>query len=142
MVYGHLPVMLSSQCLKKTLGRCDHKEGRVVLSDRYRNEFFCDNICGECTNVIYNPVPLFLDEKELIGEGRKKGLLSELLPSSLRVGFTKEKPDQIVNIIKYYVNILQSFCHPEGDRGEARESIPIPLEVGKYTRGHLNRGVE
>ena len=36
----------------------------VFLKDRYSNEFPCSNLCGECTNVIYNSVPVFISEKD------------------------------------------------------------------------------
>lgn len=125
IVYGYLPMMLSSQCVKKTLGRCDHKEESLKLTDRYRNDFSCINLCGECTNVIYNSVPLFLEKKDLLGEDEKRGLLKELGPSLLRLEFTIENEKEISDIIEYYVNYKET-----------------PACIGKYTKGHLNRGVE
>ena len=122
IVYGRLPMMLSAQCVNKTMHGCDKAEKTIFLKDRYANEFPCMNFCGECTNIIYNSVPLFLTKKD--------GIIDRLSPRLLRLDFTDEEQEEIVNIIKYYVNI----------RNDSENELSIPVD--KYTKGHLNRGVE
>ena len=90
----------------------------VFLKDRYSNEFPCSNLCGECTNVIYNSVPVFISEKD--------GIIDRLKPRFIRLDLTTETEEESVDIIKYYVN-----KNPNADP-----------PVKKYTKGHLNRGVE
>ena len=150
IAYGRLPLMLSAQCVRHTLGlsrekaspsgdcpgtnrsllsdRPDRSKERnkrnmpslpyVFLKDRYSNEFPCSNLCGECTNVIYNSVPVFISEKD--------GIIDRLKPRFIRLDLTTETEEESVDIIKYYVN-----KNPNADP-----------PVKKYTKGHLNRGVE
>ena len=161
IVYGYLPMMLSSQCVKKTTAGCDHTREIIGLSDRYRNTFYCENLCGECTNVIYNCVPLFLEEKDLLaGENKEyradvkkssakpgpKGFLRELSPVSLRLEFTRETEQEIDDIIQYYVNFLKRYADSLR-AAEINHSFEVSSDgkaagIEKYTKGHFNRGVE
>ncbi len=118
IVYGRLPLMLSAQCVKKTMDLCDGVSSSLLLKDRYGNDFPCVSFCRECTNVIFNSVPNCITEKDGIIEGLK--------PRLLRLDFTVEPEEEIVDIIKYYVNGAEDSKGP----------------VKKYTKGHLNRGVE
>ncbi len=150
IAYGRLPLMLSAQCVRQTLnaskgsasvsgvcpgtnrtlfqGIADRREGHnkrhmpalpyVFLKDRYSNEFPCLNLCGECTNVIYNSVPVFITEKD--------GMLNRLRPRFIRLDFTTETEKEAVDIINYYVD----------------RNVNADPPVTKYTKGHLNRGVE
>ncbi len=69
-------------------------------------------------NVIYNSVPVFIS--------RKDGIIDRLSPRFLRLDFTTETEKEVVDIINYYVN----------------NEINADPPVAKYTKGHLNRGVE
>ena len=115
IVYGRIPLMLSAQCVRKTLSGCTKKEGYFYINDRKNISFpvFCN--CTECLNVIYNSVPVFIKKED--------DIIKSLKPSSLRLIFTDEKEEDILNILKYYA----------GDG-----------EIGKFehTLGHLKRGVE
>ncbi len=146
IVYGYLPMMLSAQCLyknmtgeksggKKTAGKgsegkdkwrgslCAGRKREVLrFKDRLSNEFFCINYCSECTNVIYNHVPLLIT-----GDDR---IIERLSPKSLRLSFTGERPEEIDDIINYYVNSTKD------------SRIDPPDCLKEHTKGHLNRGVE
>ena len=112
IAYGRVPVMLSAQCLKKTLDRCTHRHPELVLEDRKGMRFpvLCE--CDVCMNRILNSVPLdLLGEKEL-RDIAKCGV------RSLRFLFTTESG------------------------AEAREIVDTLQVKGSVTRGHFRRGVE
>ncbi len=121
MVYGYMPLMVTANCLHKTMGTCRRQREPQRLTDRYKKEFPVMNECRWCYNVIYNCEPLSL-------LGNKKEV-EEIAPKSLRLSFTMESKPQIERIIKQYVEV---FFHK--DRGDKPE--------GAFTRGHLRRGVE
>ena len=60
-VYGRVPLMVSAGCVKKTAGICSHKEEAFCqIEDRKGIRFPVRCICGHCSNVIYNSLPLSL----------------------------------------------------------------------------------
>ena len=60
IVYGRLPVMVSAQCVRRTVSGCDRKPGLLWLKDRMGKEFPVRNCCRFCCNTIYNADPLSL----------------------------------------------------------------------------------
>ena len=121
LVYGYLPLMVTAGCLHKTLKACRGQREKLYLVDRYKKEFPVVNECRWCYNVIYNCEPLSL-------LGNKKEV-EHIAPKSIRISFTVEKPAQIQNILKQYVEVF--FQNKEARAPE-----------GSFTRGHLKRGVE
>lgn len=121
VVYGYLPVMVSAQCIKKTMGDCRRRSGRIFLKDRMNKEFCVKNVCEECYNVIYNTSPLSLlgMEKEILSMG----------PEALRLDFTIESPEEAVRITEDFI------------AGFYRHETGIVPE-GDFTRGHFKRGIE
>ena len=127
IVYGYIPLMVSAQCVYKTVGSCQlsaktgrGQQGRQLSSesgngrhliDRYGKAFAVKNVCAGCYNLIYNSQPLVLYDmaKEL----------KTLAPAAVRYVFTKESPEQIRTILG------GGSCPEE-----------------QFTRGHFNRGVE
>ena len=95
--YGYLPLMKSRNCVIKTAGKCDGKgcdncDKSIYLKDRKDVSFFVKSD-GEF-NTIYNSVPLFMADR-----------LSEIKNSKvsgIRIMFTKESPDECVEIYKMY----------------------------------------
>ncbi len=121
--YSRFPLMISTQCLKKTTGRCDKKEEYLVLKDRYEKEFIVKTECRYCYNLIYNSLPLsLLDCKKDI---------EEIKPTSLRLHFVNEK-------VKEAEQMIDDFCgvYFEG-LGEKNK-----MKKQKFTRGHFKRGIE
>ncbi len=121
IVYGHLPVMVTAQCVRRTVSGCDRQPGCLLMKDRTGRDFPVKNICRFCYNIIYNTVPL-----TLIGEEKT---VQRLCPASLRLMFTVESPSQIKEILK--------ACEDSFLLGKKTD---IPFR--EYTRGHFNRGVE
>lgn len=116
VVYGHLPVMLSAQCMQKTAGKGCRKGTKAeysqyVLRDRKGAEFLAENRCHFCYNVIYNSVPLWLLDRE------------EAFPERIRFQFSSEKAGEPSRLLRAFL------------RGERKPE-------GSFTRGHFSRGVE
>lgn len=111
VVYGHYPVMISAQCVEKTVAGCAGKSRYIQLFDRYNNPFPVRLCCTECHNVIYNPKPLYLYDlrEELDG----------IAPGWVRFQFTVEDGARTEEVLGWH----------ENERMEG------------YTRGHFFRGV-
>lgn len=122
VIYGCQPLMVTAQCLRRNQQKCSGKTRILTLKDRKNVTFPVLNRCGECTNVIYNSVPLQLG-----------GCSSELhrLPGvRFRLEFTVEGKEETCRILKEYgMNILGE----QETKGK---------EVHAGTRGHFKRGVE
>ncbi len=112
-VYGYQQLMVSAQCLKNTVGRCNKTGFSFVMKDRYLKNFFVFSICKYCYNLIYNGVPTVLFDlvRQDFGD-----MLSQ------RVHFTKETKEEMKAVLAALL----------GERS---------LEVEK-TRGHYKRGVK
>lgn len=60
VVYGRAPMMVSAQCINKTVTSCDGTEKLLMLKDRKQAEMPVKNCCRFCFNQIYNSVPTVL----------------------------------------------------------------------------------
>lgn len=121
LVYGHLPMMVTAQCLHQGTGLCDKKQVIMMIKDRLGKEFPVKNHCLFCYNSIYNTTPLSL-------HGQKKEI-ERLSPASIRLQFTTEDPMQTEAVITSFADELI----------RAREGI---LPYKEFTRGHFKRGIE
>ena len=119
-VYGSIPVMVSAQCVRRTVSGCDRKPGILTLKDRVGKEFPVRNCCRFCYNLIYNSTPL-----SLLGQEKQ---VKNLGPARLRLQFTMEEPEKAAEIAEAFGD---SFL-----RGRERTL------AGDFTRGHFKRGVE
>ncbi|MBP3880131.1 MAG: DUF3656 domain-containing protein, partial [Lachnospiraceae bacterium] len=120
IVYGHLPLMITAQCLKKNTSGCDKRSSRLVLMDRRRRKFPVKCECVFCYNILYNPVRLsLLAEADSLG---RAGI------DSVRLVFTTESGEETDAIIRKAVMAY-------------KDRIPVEIE-GEYTKGQFNRGVE
>lgn len=96
IVYGHIPLMVSAQCLTSNLSRCaanSAKKRNQALSfrDESGRTFFAVNYCKYCYNVIYQGKPYNVtDQKEKI-ESWGFG--------ALRYEFTLETEQQVREIL-------------------------------------------
>ena len=129
VIYGYLPMMVTSQCLRSLSGSCS--KGRSILSkdevsftriqDRKGNNFLVKNYCDFCYNVVYNYLPLSLiDQREKI---------KDLNPKSLRVSFTIEDSNQVNQVMN---EMVRAFVNLERVK---------PVSHSEFTRGHFYRGV-
>ena len=120
LVYGFIPVMVSAQCIRKTVEGCSKCPEYLYLRDRKKKVFPVRNQCRFCYNTIYNSSPLSLlkDKKQI----------DRLQPEVLRLAFTSENAAQTEEVLDAYV---RTFIRQK----------PAELE-GEFTRGHFKRGVE
>lgn len=123
LAYGYIPMMISAQCVNNTLNGCNKRHTEIALKDRRGAEFIACNNCSDCSNTIYNNVPVLLQgEEDFIGK---------IMPSSIRLSFTIENNDEITEICNYFTSgsYLRNLLYDNS-------SSKI-----KFTKGHLNRGV-
>jgi len=120
IVYGKIPMMVSANCVNKTIKGCQ-KEESAILKDRIQKEFFVSMNCLHCYNVIYNSVPLSLHHNMRAFSKTK---------NRLRLDFIDESIEEMHQIIFYFNQLL-------------KEQIDGKIPVYKdYTKGHWKRGVE
>ena len=133
VVYGHLPLMVSAQCIKmNTTGCRKHKnkdarkdqynegDDSLVLIDRLKNELLVRTNCRECYNTIYNSKCLsLLDEADEI---------KNLHPRNIRLDFSNESAEEISMVLQSFVKVFRY--------GENAE-----LTKREYTKGHFRRGI-
>lgn len=125
-VYGYQPVMVTANCIKKTVDKCRKEEpgvspGYLYLRDRFQKQFAVRRLCRYCYNIIYNSAPLFLADKA--------AEIKELMPGELRLDFTVETGEQVQRFAK--------ICEDAFIRGK-KAALPRT----EYTRGHFKRGVK
>ena len=108
LIYGRYPVMMSAQCVKNTLNRCDHKEGICYLEDPRKRRLPMSCHCRPdwtgpgseapggktCYNMIWTDVP-----RNLIGED-----FSLLLPYThrFRFDFFGADPEEVRQVADRY----------------------------------------
>ncbi|MGN0372906.1 MAG: DUF3656 domain-containing protein [Enterocloster sp.] len=121
IVYGYAPMMVSAQCITRTVSGCTHDPRTLYMKDRTGAMLPVKNRCRFCYNTIYNPLPLSLlgsrEEMQMLGIG------------GVRLAFTVEEKEEVQQVLAAF---SASFARGE----EAR----TPFE--SFTRGHFRRGVE
>lgn len=119
IIYGRIPMMVSAQCIKRTVKRCDQMPEILTLKDRMGNLFPVKNHCVYCYNTIYNSKPLSLPDLPF----------EKMELSAVRLSFTVEEGRETEQIVKHFADIIYHGKKPE--------------QIGKdFTRGHYKRGVE
>ena len=121
VVYGHLPMMISAQCIKKTTEGCKKQKGVLTFRDRYQKNFTVKNHCDYCYNMIYNTAPLVLTDQ--------KSEIESLNPKSLRLHFTIEDRKTMKDILRLYEDVFVKGGHSKEPDIE-------------FTRGHFKRGIK
>lgn len=121
IAYGHLPVMVSAQCIRQTVRGCREQPEVMFIRDRTGKRLPVRNHCRFCYNTVYNPDPL-----SLLG---LEGAVEQLKPAVLRLSFTVEQPGEIHAVLNAY-----------GDHFRRGKNTPAPFEA--FTRGHFKRGIE
>ena len=121
IAYGAIPMMVSAQCIRKTMEGCSGKTELLYLKDRMGKEMPVKNICPFCYNIFYNSAPL-----SLLGD---RELIKRLNPSGIRLQFSTESPGEVQEIAAAFADVWMY--------GKSAE-----LPVKEYTRGHFKRGVE
>ena len=92
LIYGHLPMMVSANCVEKTRNRCTKNNNILGLIDRQNKELSVRLYCKFCYNQIFNAdvFSLFGLEKEV----------AALQPESLRLEFTVESKKEVEEILR------------------------------------------
>lgn len=121
IVYGHLPLMVSAQCLLKTTKGCTKNSEFTHLIDRYNKKFYVKNYCKYCYNVIYNSQPISLLDNS--------NEVSGLKPENIRLNFTIEEKNDTSKIIRGFVDVYKNH----------KKNL---VELKEFTRGHFKRGIE
>ena len=122
VVYGRLPLMVSSQCLWRNTSGCQPgNPGIRSLTDRKGCRFPVIKDCETCSNTILNSVPLsLLDSPESI---KRPGIMQ------VRLDFTTEDARSVRQITAAFLQVYKN--------GEETEFV-----FPGFTRGHLKRGVD
>lgn len=121
VAYGRQPVMISAGCVRKNTKGCRREDGRLILTDRKKNDFIVKNNCRYCYNVMYNCQPLMLISRQ---EDVKR-----LNAAELRLDFLDETADQMDRIVDLYRDCFKNDM-----------SVKVP-DI-RYTNGHFKRGVK
>lgn len=108
MIYGHLPMMVSANCIQRTSARCDHGNRILQLRDRMGKDMSVRCYCTYCYNQIFNAEPLVL--YDLPDEVRA------LQPQCLRYDFSVE-PAAVVR------QVLEGAVPRSMTRGHFRHGI-------------------
>lgn len=123
IIYGRTALMVSSGCVHKNTSKCDEIKQNLILKDRKKIDFFVQNRCDYCYNVIYNSVPtMIMDELEMVHNDAK----------NVRIDFTFENKEQIGKVLNLYEACYMGKC-PSKDE--------IKNIIGEYTRGHYHKGM-
>ena len=122
VLYGHISMMVTANCVCKTTDSCNAQKGNNFnrfLKDRYKKEHpvFCN--CLHCYNEIFNAVPLSLHNE--LENYKKDGY------HIFRLDFTDENRKTTNNIINYYLNSISGY---------KADSFPLK----EYTTGHSTKG--
>ena len=126
VIYGHYPMMISAQCIKKTCGKCDKNSSLVKLKDRYGKYFPTRTFCDFCYNVIYNSVPTgLLEEAPQLFE---RGF------ASLRLNFTVEtkgRNEKSAGYVSWSIRTGKQKCEKRKTRKKCRNLQKGILKRGK-----------
>ena len=121
VVYGYVPMMISAQCVTKTVGNCDGKQSIIYIKDRKNKKFAIKNNCTYCYNTIYNTSPIYIIDKTT-------EVLS-LAPQKVRIILTQEDKSIAKNVIE---DAIKAYVK--------RDNVENSLK--DFTRGHFLRGVD
>jgi len=122
VVYGRIPMMITANCIRKTMDCCNKSTNFFAQSlvDRYKKELPVYTNCVHCYNEIYNAVPMSLHKE--ISQLKKQGF------KVLRLEFTDENAGLTERILDYY-------GHKMTDKAYAGE-----FPIKEYTQGHFKEG--
>ncbi len=113
MVYGHLPLMVTENCIIRNNNNCPCGNDVNYIKDRKGVRFPVIKDGEECRSVVLNSLPLYMGDKtdEIIKCGAER----------LLVYFTVESPQKVKEVCEAYL-LGGRFCD-------------------EYTRLHFNKGV-
>ena len=89
IVYGRVPAMVSKQCVRKTYGRCDHKNRVTLLKQDNGKEYSVKSVCSFCYTVT------LADTFDI----SKEEALADIALGSVRYEFDEESNEEILSIL-------------------------------------------
>ncbi len=119
-VYGRIPMMITANCIQKTMNGCSGNPSECSLTDRYRISFPVITECRYCYNIIYNTAPISLHKTytKLLGQ------------TDCRLVFTTESGKDTGKVIRFFEEL---------SKGNSQNAV---CPYRDYTTGHEKRGVE
>lgn len=121
MVYGRTPLMVTANCIRKTMNSCRAGKGERygLLKDRKGMNLPVLFDCEYCYNIIYNAHVTSLHE--FVGQGIDK-------EDRILISFTDESPETVKTIFYFYRNIIEG------------KDMTFPGK--EFTKAYFNHGVE
>lgn len=116
VVYGRIPMMVSANCVRKTMDKCSGGPGFVELNDRTGAKHVVFTDCLHCYNVIFNAIPLSLHK-----------YINNFDKTNFRLDFTNEPESITDDVINYFHSLFTSYKEPF---------------YKDFTTGHIKRSVE
>mgnify|MGYP006939725270 FL=1 len=103
LIYGHLPMMVSANCIQRTSAHCDHGNRILQLRDRMGKDMPVRCYCSYCYNQIFNADPLVLyDLPEEV---------KALQPQCVRYDFSVETPAVVRQVLEGCVPVHRTRGH-------------------------------
>lgn len=118
-IFGKAPLMVSSNCIRKTCGECANSNDYSFdrnLNDRKNKSQLVYRNCIHCFNKLYNNVPTSFHKQ-----------MYDLIKAGFyyyRLDFTNETVEEMNDILSYYINEKRAGAFP----------------VSEYTTGHILKG--
>lgn len=122
-IYGHLPLMTSAQCIRRSTTGCNKTPEVTYIKDRYHVTFPVKNNCEECYNIIYNSLPVVL-----FGQAKE---IKDMHFAAYRLSFTIESQSEVKSVLQ----ICEASFLTENKN--LRD-----IYHDDFTYGHYKRGVE
>ncbi|MGN0318860.1 MAG: DUF3656 domain-containing protein [Lachnospira sp.] len=88
-VYGYIPMMISRQCVRKTLGKCNHSNDTLTIATGDKMPLLVQSMCDFCYSVTYKELYNISCAEELSG-----------IPCRQRYEFVNESESEIEDILE------------------------------------------
>lgn len=120
LVYGHIPLMISTQCVQENCLACNKTKNYHKLIDRKGKTYYAWNCCDYCYTVIYDGEAIsLLEEKESV---------MKLQVEQIRLDFTVETAKEMQETLKTFLDVYLY--------GKASK------QMLNTTKGHFRRGIQ
>lgn len=146
VVYSHLPVMVSANCIHKSMGKCKCNEVGVI-KDRMKENVYYKSYCKYCYSKMYNPEVYYI--ADLLDDGndiKNDNIMSYNSIDNDNVNKNKHSDNKDSSIAKNisYKNIRYeySICDDKKDIEKTLSKRPAKDLFASYTRGHINKSIE
>lgn len=113
IVYGYNTLMVSANCVKKTLLTCNHNPEIIEIDDRLNKHFYSYSNCEFCYNTLFNQVPLSLHKN--LDYIKKIG--------NYRLDFTIENADMMKRVIDYFTCNNNSLPYKDFTNGLYKRGV-------------------